>query len=319
MFADIPTIKNLYILDFNSLYFPENVQWKLEKLIIPDRDEPDFATEIEDDNCKQFLLSQKETLKVLRCYDSLDYSDLIMKNLLNLEHLTLNIKKIGPIDDEFLISNQKLQHLGLNYMQRFKLKSLEVFLRHYNKIKRFSLISKSHLENKKNMLLDIEFENLTHLFLQTPIVLYVLKAKLPKLKVLGLHFMDENINFDELSVQTMKNVEKISISDFTPKYVLAIVGKCPKLSQLCVEFRDWYGQVKEFISDILEIAPQIEYIGITEDNLNDQKNREEFLNNSSDGGIVLKIYENFTSMIAEDWGREFAEYLYFWESNSVML
>ncbi|KAL7018989.1 hypothetical protein ACKWTF_010973 [Chironomus riparius] len=312
MFANITSIKNVYIHDFNELRFPENVQWKLEKLIIPDRDEPDWTNEINDENCKQFLLNQT-TLKELRCFDSYDYAMLIMKNLLNLERLTLNIKKISAVNNEFLISNKKLQHLGLNFMCQLKLKALKTFLSHYNNIKELCLTSSYCYEYTGRIpMLDMEFENLTHLFLKSPICLYILKAKLPKLKVLGLFILNEKLNFGELTVEHMKNVEKLSISEFGAKYVTSIVQKCPKLTHLNVEFRDWYGQIKTFIGDILEVAPQIEFVGIVRNHLRDQEEPEKFLEDASDFGIMLKVYDDITSIMAEDWGREVADYLNLW-------
>jgi len=323
MFANIPTIKKLYIYDFDLLTFPKDVKWNLEKLAVSDMPPDEYYIQIAEDNFKEFLISQQMSLKDIRFHDNLNYSDFIIKNLPNLKRLTLSmeVEDIISINNEFVMSDFNLRHFTFNYMCIEHFPILKKILKHYKSIKYLCISSNSSCYDSQPWISssEIHFENLTHLVLKSAWTFVFLKAKMPRLKFLGLTYPfddEEEYNFANIPDKNMKNVEKASLKFCKLEDVLAIVRKCPKLSHLNVDVEEWSKKSNLFISqinDIIAAVPQIKCLGICEWSLNKQNiTQKEVRYQIINKNVILKVHDEFPSMLDEDWDQEFPDFMDSW-------
>ncbi|CAG9809027.1 unnamed protein product [Chironomus riparius] len=309
MFSDIPTIKNIIIDGFEVLKFPSKVEWQLEQLIIP----YSFDQEIDDDNFKSFLESQQSTLKKLIFPDSLNYTFFVMRNLSNLDNLTLSIECYHQENDSFLIGNSQLQRL--NIVDTVNPYVLEKFLNHYKNIKYLSITSKCQSSDFNfNPSLNLNLKNLTHLLLKGTDCFPFLNFDLLNIKVLVLTFSDDEIyyGFSQFSSENLQNVEKLSLRFQKVKEVLPVLSKCSKLTELNLQIEEWNKvKNKTIISNInviLSVVPNVKYLGICS-SLNQNLGSEEMLDEINSKGVTLTICNDFRSWIAEDWGTENVKYM----------
>ncbi|KAL7018988.1 hypothetical protein ACKWTF_010972 [Chironomus riparius] len=310
MFSNIPTIKKL--LTWYMTIFPKKVKWQLEELIIPNADE------IDDDNCKKFLESQQFTLKKLSFPGSINFAYFIMQNLSNLESLTLSIDSYDNLDDKFLIRNSQLKRLNINiWMDYTGNNVLETVLNHYNNIQFLSIRSSNEsrtLDYKQ--LINIKLKNLSHLLLKGIKAFPFLNANIPNIRVLAIacFYYDEDYDYSELSQESMKNVEKLSLDLKTVKDAIVVLSKCPKLTELNLKIVEWNAENDSFISSInemLAITNNMKCLGINKHNLlMQQMSIETLLDQISNIQIGLKTYDIFNSMLTDEWGLEGVEHIH---------
>ena len=324
MFANITTIKKLYIYDFDLLTFPKDVKWKLEKLAVSDMPSDEYIIQIDEENLKEFLISQQMSLKDIRLHDNLNYSDFIIKNLPNLERLTLSMEEedVHSINNDFLISDFNLKHFTFNYLTTDQFPILKKILKHYKSIKYLYLSSNSSWNDSLPWISsnEIHFVNLSHLLLKSAWTFIILKAKMPKLKFLGLTNIfddeDDDYNLANISNENVKNVEKASLKFCKLEDILVIVRKCPKLSHLNVDVEEWREKSNLFISqinDIIAALPQLKCLGICKWSLNKQNiEKKEVTYQVINKNVILKVYDDFPSMLDEDWDQEFPDFLDSW-------
>jgi hypothetical protein len=318
MFSNIPTIKNLIIKGYKILKFPRNVKWQLEQLmIIYFRNNEDVDRE----NCEIFLQSQQSSLKKLifeGFTEILASVYFIMRNLPNLEHLMLSFNDNDIFNDSLLLKNSKLQRLDIEQFREDK-GVIKAVLNHYSNIKYLSL----YVEINTDFLsFNLKLENLTHLFLIGLKSFSFLSSNLPKIKVValtchdGYGITDEDYDFPQLPIENMKNIVKLILNFRKVADVLAVIQKCPKLTDLNLNIKEWYEDKNtSFISDIneiLSVAPNVKCLGIIGCSgcslTKQQLTNEELLSQISKKPIFLKLYGCFCKMLTEEWGRG-VEYL----------
>lgn len=305
MLTEIPTIKNLHIHDFDILQFPQNVKWKLEKLILPDV----FFMTVDDNSCNEFLLSQQSSLKKLAFPESFGFTSFIIRNLPNLETLTLGLEDNEKINTDFLMTNGRLERLVL---ERFFWETDDIFnalLGHYNRIKYLSI----HC-TRDTKLFNGKFLYLTHLMLKGTNSLRILNGSFPNLKVLGISTVDteDEFNADDISNEAIKNIQKLCLEACDKNQIFEVIEKCPQINNLNLNILDWNGDQDPFfvsnIDKILEVLPQLKCLGISNKNLTAQKVKyNKLLEHIKNKRLIIRIYKHFKSMIAEDWGREDAK------------
>jgi hypothetical protein len=277
-----------------------------------------YIIEIAEDNFKELLISQQMSLKEIRIHDNLNFTDFIMKNLPNLERLTLSIEleSINSINNEFLINDLNLRHLTFYYLWPEHFPILKNMLKHYKCIKYLWISSDlSACDDQPWMSSsEIHFENLTQLLLKSAWTFVILKAKMPNLKILSLisTYSDDEDDYDftHMPDKNLRNVEKASLKFCKLESVLAIVQKCQKLSHLNVDIEDWNEKIHLFVSQVIEIiaaAPHLRCLGLCESNLKKQNITLEVLNQVVNKNVILKAHNEFPSMLYEDWEQDYSD------------
>ena len=132
------------------------------------------------------------------------------------------------------------------------------------------------------------------------------------IKVLALAY--KNSDSYEIPSENMKNIEKLSLDVQKEEHVLAIIQKCPKLTELNLDIEEWLEQKNaSFISsinEILELVPALKCLGIIENILlKQQVTREELFSKISRKIVFLRVYDCFKSMLADEWGRDDVEHM----------
>ena len=312
MFSNIPTIKKLIIDGFDIMKFPNEVQRKLEQLILR------YLPEIDNNSCKKFLESQQFTLKRLFIPGSFNLAYFIMRTLPNLESLTLSINSDNNVDDKFLIRNSQLKRLNILGTSNFiENNVLETILNHYNNIQYLTIIS-SYESNTLDYkpLIKLKFKNLSHLMLKgikTFPFLNSITLNIKTLVLANFFYTDGNYDYSQISSESIKNVEKLCLHVRKEKDALIVLPKCPKLTEMNIKIEEW----REFTNDcfissinqILELAPTVECLGIEQlDLILQQMTVTSLLDQISSNQISLKEYRNYESMFTDEWGREHVEY-----------
>lgn len=322
MFADIKTIKKLNLkVVFENPIFPQNTSWKLEELNLDVRAWSDeFAV-----SCKQFLRSQKSSLKTFRHEYSVQFCNFIMHNLPDMELLHLRIRSDKNICEE-LLPNEKLKSLSLTSFPDdggFSKddKVLETILHQYNNIQYLNIrpfgnrmmedLYEGNIQPK-----NVELPNLTHLSFNGFVGSFLHGVKMPNLKYMEINtLLDGEDYFDdtELPDDNFPNVEKLSVHGLFTKSIISIIEKCPKLQHLNMsEFNEYDLDFEDSENDddfyddpdrislktFVDKVPQLKTIGLLN---NRWEVRIEKTFKKLNRNVTIKMYNCFDDMMYEFW------------------